>query len=101
MLALDARAARAAWTILLILLAAGCVFLIGKTLLIFVLAVLLSSLMGPIADFVDGFHARRVPRTLSIAVIYLILLGSLLAGILYVGSKAVEQASATDGDCTA
>ena len=94
MLALDARAARAAWTILLILLAAGCVFLLGKTLLIFVLALLLSSLMGPIADFVDRFHARRVPRTLSIAVIYLILLGSLGAGIFFVGSKAVEQASA-------
>ena len=94
MLALDARAARAAWTILLILLAAGCVFLLGKTLLIFVLAVLLSSLMGPIADFVDRFHARRVPRTLSIAVIYVILVCSLVAGILYVGSRAVEQASA-------
>ncbi len=94
MLALDSRAARAAWTILLILLAASCVFLIGKTLLIFVLALLLSSLMGPIADFVDRFHARRVPRTLSIAVIYLVLLGSMGAGIFFVGSKAVEQASA-------
>ena len=97
MLALDARAARAAWTILLVLLAGGCVFLIGKTLLIFVLALLLSSLMGPVADFVDGFHARRVPRTLSIAVIYLILLGSLGAGIFFVGSQAVEQASALAG----
>ena len=94
MLALDARAARAAWTILLILLAAGSVFLLGKTLLIFVLALLLSSLMGPVADFVDRFHARRVPRTFSIAVIYLIFLGSLGAGIFFVGSKAVEQASA-------
>jgi predicted PurR-regulated permease PerM len=92
MLALDARAARVAWTILLIALAAACVFLIAKTLLIFILALLLSSLMGPIAEFVDRFHNRRIPRTLSIAVLYLALLGMLGAGIFFVGSRAVEQA---------
>ena len=94
MLALDARAARVAWTVLLVLLAVGCVFLIRKTLLIFVLAILLSSLMGPIANFVDRFHARRVSRTISIAVLYLALLGALLTGLVYVGSQVVEQASA-------
>ena len=94
MLALDARAARVTWTVILILLAVGCVFLIRKALLIFVLAILLSSLMGPIANFVDRFHARRISRTLSIAVLYLALLGALMAGLVFVGSRVVEQASA-------
>ena len=97
MLALDARAARAAWTVLLILLAVGCVFLIRKTILIFILALLLSSLMGPVADLADRLHRQRMPRTLSIAVLYLALLGALGAGIFFVGSSVVEQASALAG----
>jgi predicted PurR-regulated permease PerM len=94
MLALDARAARVTWTVLLTLLATGCVYLIRKTLLIFILAILLSSLMGPIANLVDRFHARRISRTLSIGVLYLLLLGILGAGFTFVGSQVVEQATA-------
>jgi predicted PurR-regulated permease PerM len=92
MLALDARAARVTWTILLILLAVGCVFLIRKTILIFVFAILLSSLMGPIAGFVDHLHNRRIPRTLLIAVLYMALLAAIGTGIVFVGSQVVEQA---------
>ena len=92
MLAFDARAARVVWTVLLIFLAVGCVYLIRKTLLIFVLAILLSALMGPIANLVDRFHNRRIPRTLSIAVLYLALLGALGTGVVLVGSRVVEEA---------
>jgi predicted PurR-regulated permease PerM len=92
MLGIDARAARVVWTVLLILLAVGCVFLIRKTLLIFVLAILLTSLMGPIADFVDRFHAKRIPRSLLLAVLYLGLLGAMGTGIVLVGSRVVEEA---------
>ena len=92
MLAFDARAARVVWTVLLIILAVGCVYLIRKTLLIFVLAILLSALMGPIANLVDRFHNRRIPRTLSIAVLYLALLGALGTGVVLVGSRVVEEA---------
>lgn len=94
MLSIDPRAARVTWTVLLVLLLAGLVYLVSKTILIFVLALLLSSLMGPIADLVDRFHNQRVPRTLSLAVLYLLLLGALGAGIFLVGSAAMEQAAA-------
>ena len=90
MLAFDARAARVVWTVLLILLAVVCVYLIRKTLLIFVLALLLSALMGPIADLVDRFHNRRIPRSLSIAVIYLALLAAVGSGFAMVGSQVMD-----------
>ena len=93
MFALDLRAARATWTVLLILGAVGCVYLIRKTLLVFVLAILLSALMGPIANLADRFHNRRVPRTLSIGVLYLALLAILTAGLVYVGTNVVDQAT--------
>lgn len=94
MLAIDPRAARATWTVLLILLLTGLVYLASKTILIFVLALLLSALMGPIADLVDRFHNQRIPRTLSIAVLYLLLLGAMVTGIVLIGSAAMEQAAA-------
>lgn len=94
MLALDARAARATWTVLLILAGVFCLYEIRKTVLIFVMALLLSSLMGPIAELVDRFHSQRIPRSLSIGVLYLLLLTLLGAGLYAVGSRAVEEASA-------
>ncbi|MBM3794828.1 MAG: AI-2E family transporter [Acidobacteria bacterium] len=94
MLALDARAARATWTVLLILLGVWCLYEIRKTVLIFVMALLLSSLMGPIAEPVDRFHSQRIPRSLSIGVLYLLLLTLLGAGLYTVGARAVEEASA-------
>jgi len=92
MLAFDSRAARVVWTVLLILLAVGCIYLIRKTLLIFILAILLSALMGPIANFVDRFHNRRIPRPLLLAVMYMALLGGVGTGIFLIGSRVVEEA---------
>ncbi len=97
MLALDVRAARATWTVLLILFSVYCLYEIRKTVLIFVMALLLSSLMGPIAAFVDRFHSQRIPRAFSIGVLYLLLLTLLGAGLYTVGSRAVEEASALAG----
>ncbi|MCC6536182.1 MAG: AI-2E family transporter [Bryobacterales bacterium] len=97
MLALDARAARATWTVVLMLVGVFCLYAIRKTVLIFIMALLLSSLMGPIADLVDRFHSQRIPRALSIGVLYLALLTLLGAGLYTVGSRAVEEASALAG----
>jgi predicted PurR-regulated permease PerM len=94
MLAFDGRAARVVWTVLLIFLAVACVYLIRKTLLIFVLAVLLSALMGPIADLADRLHNRRIPRSLSIAIIYVALLGAVGTGIALIGSRVADEAGA-------
>lgn len=97
MLAIDPRAARATWTVLLVLLLAGLVYLASKTILIFILALLLSALMAPIANIVDRFHNRRIPRTFSIAVLYLLLLSAMVTGIVLIASAAMEQAAALAG----
>jgi len=91
MLGLDARAARAAWTVLFIALLVVVVYLIRRTLLIFVCALLFAYLLSPLVDLVDRFGARRLPRSLSLAVVYLLLIGALVTAGVVVGARIAEQ----------
>jgi predicted PurR-regulated permease PerM len=96
MLGLDGRAARAAWTVILVLLAIVGVYLIRRTLLVFALAVLLAYLLAPLTRLADRVAPRRLPRAVTLALIYAaliaaaVLIGSSVASRVY--SEAVELA---------
>ena len=94
MLGLDPRAARAAWTVFFIALLITIVYLIRRTLLIFTIALLFAYLLSPVVNLVEHFTQRRFSRNLSLAVVYLLLLGIIgtLAGLI--GSRILEEASA-------
>ncbi len=93
MLGLDGRAARAAWTVFALALGLGVVYLIRRTLLVFVFAMLLAYMLGPLVDLVDRYAARRVSRNVSLAVVYLALLGVIAFGLFTVGSRIAEEAA--------
>lgn len=94
MLGIDARAARATWTVILVLLVCAIVYLIRRTLLIFVLSLLLAYLLLPVVDLID----RRLPfqrrRGLALAIVYVVLMGLLVAGAGSIGARVAEQAGA-------
>ena len=91
MLGIDRRAARAVWTAALVLLLMGLVYLVRRTVFVFILAVLFAYLLSPLVDLLDRFLPTRT-RTPALALAYVIILGvAVLAGI-QIGSLVVEQA---------
>jgi predicted PurR-regulated permease PerM len=93
MLALDARIAKYTWTVVVVLALIGILYLIGETLLVFVSALLFAYLLWPLVNFLD----QRLPgrsKLPSLAIVYLSLLGVLVAVGVEIGSRIAVQASA-------
>ncbi len=97
MLGLDRRAARAAWTVLVMAGAVALLYKIRGALLVFITAVLLAYLLAPLVDLVDRLAARRFPRNLSLAVVYVLLLALIITGASLAVSRIVEQAGVLAG----
>ena len=97
MLGLDPRAARAAWTVFFVALLITVVFLIRRTLLIFTAALLFAYLLSPLVDLVNRFTPRKFSRTLSLAIVYLLLLALIGTAGALIGSRILDEASALAG----
>jgi predicted PurR-regulated permease PerM len=97
MLGIDRRAARCVWTALVIILLLCLVYLVRKTLFVFVLAVLLAYLLSPMVQLFDRFLPGKRSRALALAMAYIIFLG--LIGLIgsQIGSRVVEQARELQG----
>jgi predicted PurR-regulated permease PerM len=92
MLGLDARAARAAWTVGLVILAFYVVYLVRKTLLVLVLALFLAYLIAPLVRLIERVNWRRLPRTVSVAEAFLLVVGLATLGVRAPGSVASDEA---------
>jgi len=90
---IDQRTLRVLWTAFLFFLAAGILYLIRQTLVVFVLAVFLAHLLDPLVTWVAGRAPRRVDRTASLALVYLILLALLLVTVIPIGGRIGEEAT--------
>jgi predicted PurR-regulated permease PerM len=93
MLGLDARVARYTWTIVLVLLLVVSVYLIARTLFIFIVALLFAYLLWPVVDFLD----KRLPgrsKIPSLTIVYLALIAVLVVIGVEIGSRIVVQANA-------
>jgi predicted PurR-regulated permease PerM len=93
MLGLDLKVARYAWTVILVLLLIGLVYLIGQTLFIFIVAILFAYLLWPVVSFLD----KRLPgrsKIPSLTIVYLALIAVLVVIGIEVGSRIVVQANA-------
>jgi predicted PurR-regulated permease PerM len=89
---LDRRAASYTWTVLFVLLLLAVVYLIRQTLFVFVVALLFAYLLEPVVYPLD----RRLPgrsRAPALAIVYLSLVGLLVAVGIAVGSRVVLQAT--------
>jgi predicted PurR-regulated permease PerM len=94
MLALDTRAARYTWTAFLVVLLIYIVYLLRKTLLVFVLSLLFAYLLSPLVDMLDRLLPARRTRTLALGLAYVIFVTALVFGGMQIGTRVVDQANA-------
>ena len=76
MLAIDQRVFKAVWTVFLFALAVALIYSIRGALMTFTLAIFLALLLSPLVTFVDRFTSIRIPKTVSLAVVYVLLIGT-------------------------
>jgi predicted PurR-regulated permease PerM len=93
MVGFDSRAARAAWTVFLLVLLLVVIYYIRTVLLVFVLAILLAYLLAPLVDLVSGWLPRRVSRAYSLAIVYTMFVGGLILVGALVGSRVAQEAT--------
>lgn len=94
MLGLDARAARAAWTVFLVALAIFTVYQARATIVVFVLAFFFAYLLAPAVDFISRFFPKRVSRNWALAIVYCSSVALLVYLTSLIGAKIAEQATA-------
>jgi predicted PurR-regulated permease PerM len=92
MLGFDLRVARIVWTVFLVVLALFIAYAIRSSLLVLVFAVFFSYLIYPLVELVERHKPRWLPRTGSIALVFMIVI--LLAGCAAVmfGARIAEEA---------
>ena len=93
MLGIDPRALRAAWTVLLLALVVAAAYAVRATIAVFMIAVLFAYLLIPLVDAVNHYTPRRVSGTLALAIVYLMLVGFIVALGLTVGSRIADEAN--------
>jgi len=94
MLGIDARAARCTWTAALVVFLLGLIYLIRKTLFIFVLALLFAHMVAPVVDLLGRFLPARRTRTLALGLSYVLFVGIVVLLGIQIGSRVADQASA-------
>src|SRR5262245_60641940 len=94
MLGIDRRAARYVWTGVLVLLLIALVYIVRKTLFIFVVAVLLAYLLSPLVNLFDRILPASRTRTPALGIAYIIFVGILVLIGSQIGAQVVEQANA-------
>ena len=97
MLAIDAKAARATWTVFLIGLFIFLAYKVRHTLLIFTLALFFAYVLSPMVNFVSTLLPKRLSRNFTIALVYLLFLGALVGASIGIGSTIADQAAALAG----
>jgi predicted PurR-regulated permease PerM len=91
MLGIDRNAARATWTVALVVALLVLVYLTRTTLFVFVLAVLFAYLLSPLVNLLDRFLPTRA-RGAALALSYVIFVGVVGFGGFQIGSRVVYQA---------
>jgi predicted PurR-regulated permease PerM len=86
-------AARATWTALLIVSAVYGLWIIRDTLFVFVLALFFVYMVCPLVDVVERYKPQRWPRSLSIGLVFAVVLAGLGLAISEIGSAIVSQAA--------
>ncbi len=93
MLGIDPKAARAAWTVFLLALLVAAAYAIRQTLAVFVIALLFAYLLIPLVGFVERVTPRQVSPRIALAIVYLALVGGIVALALTLGSRLAEEAN--------
>ena len=94
MLGIDRKAARYTWTAIMVVMAVWLVYVVRKTLFVFVLALLFAYLLSPLVNLVDRVlpASRTRTRTPALALAYVIFVGLVVLAGIQIGTRVVEQA---------
>jgi predicted PurR-regulated permease PerM len=93
MLGIDPRAARAAWTVFLLALLIAAAYAIRETLVVFMAALLFAYMLMPLVGLVERFTPKQVSPRIALAIVYLLLVGAIVALAITLGSQLVEEAN--------
>ena len=85
MLGLDAKAAKATWTVFLVALAIYTIYLARGPIVVFALALFFSYLIAPAVDFCTRYVARSGSRTTALAFVYVLMVGTLIVSAAAIG----------------
>lgn len=94
MLGIEPRAIRITWSVLMTIGAAAFLYQARRTVLIFLLAVFFAYLLSPVVTFVNRFTSGRISRTLSLTIVYVLLIAMLVTVGTSVGMRASREAAA-------
>ncbi|MHB2021106.1 MAG: AI-2E family transporter, partial [Candidatus Xenobia bacterium] len=92
-LGLHPTAARATWTVAVVLVLLDALYQIRETLFILTLAVFFSYMVYPLVDLVQRHVRGRTSRTGAIAIVYVAVMACLIMGAVAMGSRIVTEAS--------
>jgi len=93
MLGIDPRAARAAWTVFLLALVVATAYAIRATLVVFMIALLFAYLLSPLVGLVERFTPKRISPRVALVIVYLALIGVIVALGVTLGSRIVDEAA--------
>lgn len=93
MLGFDLRVARAVWTAFIVGLVLFLLYAARSTLLVVTFAIFFSYLVYPLVQFVERRRSKRVPRTASIALVFLVVITVLVIGGTLFGARMVDEAT--------
>lgn len=92
MLGIDARAAKATWTVFLVVLAVATAYAIRETLVVLAIALLFAYLLMPLVGLLERFTPRRISPRFALAIVYLALLGAMIALAVTLGGRIIDEA---------
>jgi predicted PurR-regulated permease PerM len=92
-LGIDPKAGRAAWTVFLLALLVATAFAVRETLAVFVIALLFAYLLMPLVGFVERITPQLVSPRVALAIVYLALVGGIVALALTLGSRLADEAN--------
>jgi predicted PurR-regulated permease PerM len=93
MLGFDVRVARIVWTVFLVCLLLFITYLISPTLLVVVFAVFFSYLLYPLVELAERVRPARVPRTVSIGIVFVLAIAVIVVIGTVFGSRIESEAS--------
>jgi predicted PurR-regulated permease PerM len=94
MLGVDQRVLKMVWTVFLFALAVALIYAIRGALITFTLAIFLALLLSPLVSLVDHFPSVRVPRTVALMVVYVLLIAAFAAVLIGIVSAVAVDARA-------
>lgn len=94
MLGLDRQTLRAGWTLAVLAALLWGAFIMRRTLLLFVAAILFAYLLSPLVTLAVSHSRRKLTRNAALAIVYTLLVAVLLTGGSLIVTRVVEQATA-------